>query len=134
MSNSFQKKILRMIDDQIDFKRSSYTAYVIDYNHSKKTIDVKLSGYNHGRTDEEDEYAEEKIKDILILNDKQLKKDNPKPGDLVYIDFVNNDMSKAVLLSVMKKPDGNIDNTGKATKEPEETSLWTKFVSLVTGN
>ena len=58
MSNAFKSNILKIIDDQIEFKRSSYTAYVIDYNHKKKTIDVKLSGYVHGQTDKENEYKE----------------------------------------------------------------------------
>lgn len=131
MSNAFKQSVLKMIDDEIEFKRSSYTAYVVDYNHKKKTIDIKLSGYNHTKSEGEDSHSEEIIEDILVLNDKQVKKDKPERGDLVYVDFVNNDMSKAVLLSVVKKPDDNIDNTGKEVIEPDDSKgFWAGVKNL----
>lgn len=121
MSNKFKENILKMIDQQINFKRSSYTAHVVNYNHESKTIDVKLSNTGDGMSVGGDQTQEERVENIAILNDKLLKSEEPKKGDFVYIDFINNDMSKAVLLSIIKKPDDNINNTGKSVKEPEET-------------
>lgn len=127
MSNPLRDQLLKMVREQIDVNRTAYTAKVVRYNSDSKTIDVKLIGFLHGgSSSSDDQFSEEMVQNILILNTESIISGKPKAGDLVYIDFVNNDMSKAILLTNIVIPTSNVDNSGKQVNQSiyEIISSW----------
>lgn len=111
--NPLRDQIIDMIKNEIEFGRSTYPAYVTNYNNSTRTINVKLSRVNHGGSTSGNQYAEKEIKDISVLNSRSVKDDPPMPGDYVYLDFINNDFSKAIILTILRKNDADVNRTGK---------------------
>ena len=111
--NPLRDQIIDMIKHEVEFGRSTYPAYVTNYNNTNRTIDVRLSRVNHGESTSNNQYIEKQIKDISVLNSRAIKDDPPMSGDYVYLDFINNDFSKAIILTILRKNDADVNRTGK---------------------
>lgn len=117
--NQIQKNILQnIVQPAIRNSITTRLCEVVDYN-PKGTIDVKILNASSEQESIGDYIVDSFMKDILVINSSAIKDEVPEPGDIVYIDLINGDRKRGVLLSLLKRNiSSDRDKTGGSISMP----------------
>lgn len=111
MKNPLQQAILKLVEPEIRAANNTALAEIVKYDNKSRTITVKL--VNSGLAQEGSELSgPEYLEDITVLNSESFKSEKPKSGEKVYLSFVDNDYSKAIILSIIRMVKSDTNDTG----------------------
>jgi hypothetical protein len=111
--NPLREAILKdIVEPAIRASKKTLLGEVVYVDEFSGTLDVRpvsspmLSSYD------DELVTEEFIEKVKFVNSNSIKDAKPVVGDIVYIDFVDNDLSKPVLLNILKHVDSDTFKTG----------------------
>jgi hypothetical protein len=103
-----------IVEPAIQASRKAFLGEVMCVDEMAGTIDVKPYGSNIVESSGDSLMSEDFIEKVSFLNSLSFKDMKPQTGDKVYIDFINNDMSRPVLLNIIREVSSEMFDTGQS--------------------
>jgi hypothetical protein len=130
MSNPLQDKIKKMIEQGISAGRTTIMMEVVAYDHASRTVDVKPLGQVGGGGTPSHSHTDYMVRKLSVANSRAIKDEGIQPGDFVYIDYIDNTRSTAVVLNVIKRSiTEDLERSGatsKKTLSSQAMPVWLK--------